>query len=584
MATKTSQNTAKTTPVEAVSRAEARAVQSLSWPDVWAEDLRLEVDAHPFNMQGREFQRAIIRDESKAIIVPKGAQLGFTTLFVLKSAHAVVVRHKSVLYLLPLKAGSISFVQSRVDPILASNKALASEFTSVNNRGQKVTAKGVKWNIRGTNIQSELREVPSDVLVLDERDVANEDNLDDAYARLDGSDYARVYELSTPTVDGHGVYGPDGWASTDQMRWWVACPHCSSYQVINFDENVMPFLGENVKQSQDACRCSHCKGVFTDADRAAMNATGKWVPDVPGADKRGYHLSQLNSPTKTLADPQLGILVNYFLGQTDARKLKAFYTLGLGLPYAAPGDQFTVELLDKCRRDYTLGGIPDGPVRIGIDVGHDLLYVTMYVRVQGMRKLWQVRIITAEGGMSKWDVLERDVLRAIPNWITVCDAHPDKEAVEALSKKYSGKFWMGFEKDRPEQPETAAFGTAKYAEPCKVNIDRTMAFDSLIKNYIDGNTILPRDARELGEYMPKLAFNSFYHHHLQMVRVEQADAQERIVSRWVNTKGSSGKKPDHFHHSDMFALVADMKDAPLDVPEETGALFAAAGGLIGVGA
>lgn len=581
MATKVEPNTANTRVTGAVSRAEARAVQSLSWPDIWAEDLRLEVDAHAFDMRGREFQRAIVRDESKSIIVPKGAQLGFTTLFVLKSCHAVVVRHKSVLYLLPLKAGSISFVQSRIDPILASNKSLANEFTSVNNRGQKVTAKGVKWNIRGTNIASELREVPSDVLVLDERDVANEDNLDDAYARLDGSDYARVYELSTPTVDGHGVYGPDGWASTDQMRWWVACPHCSSYQVINFDENVLPFLGENVKQSETACRCSHCKKTLTDADRADMNASGKWVPDVPGADKRGYHLSQLNSPTKTLADPQLGILVNYFLGQVDNRKLKAFYTLGLGLPYASPGDQFTMELMDKCRRSYELGGIPDGPVRIGIDVGHDLLYVSMFVRVKGVRKLWQVRIITGEGGMSKWDVLERDVLRAIPNWLCVCDAHPDKEAVEALSKKYNGKFWMGFEKDRPEQKETAAFSPIKYGEPAKVNIDRTMAFDSLIKNYIDGNTILPRGARELGEYMPKLAYNSFYHHHFQMVRVEQADAQERIVARWVNTKGSSGKKPDHFHHSDMFALVADMKDAPLDVPAETGALFAAAGGLIG---
>jgi hypothetical protein len=108
-----------------------------------------------------------------------------------------------------------------------------------------------------------------------------------------------------------------------------------------------------------------------------------------------------------------------------------------------------------------------------------------------------------------------------------------------------------------------------------------MAFDSLIKNYMDGMTILPREARDLGEYMPKLAYNAWYHQHLQQVRVEQPDAQERIVARWVNTKGSSGKKPDHWHHSDMFALVADMQDAPLVIEPEVGAMFAAAGGLIG---
>jgi hypothetical protein len=575
-----------------LTKAEARAVQALCWPDVWGEDMHLEVDAHPFNLRGREYERDILRDESKAIVVPKGAQMGLTTIFILKSAHAITVRGRSVLYLLPLKTGSVQFVQGRIDPILDSNVELGSYFKrGVDNRNQKMTAKGVKWYIRGTNIASELREAPADVLVLDERDVANEDNLDDAFARLDGSNYARTYELSTPTVDGHGVYGEDGWKATDQMRWWVACIHCQSYQVIEWEANVMPYLGDELADCEDACRCQHCKKPWTQYDRANMNASGKWVPDAPGADVRGYHISQFNSPTKDLIDPRTGILKNWFKGQLDARKLKAFYNLALGLPYAAPGDKFTVELLDKCRGDYEQGGMYTGQLCIGVDVGHDVLYVTMWVVDGKKRRLWRAETVTADGTRTKWQVLEEDYLQSLSNWICVIDAHPDKEEVEALSKKYSGRLWMGFEKDRPEQEATAKFQEVKWGEPAKVNIDRTMAFDSYIKMFLDGNASLPREARDIGQYMPGKPYNGFYHHHLQMTRVEQADASERIIARWVNGKvrldsstqkatAKAGNRPDHFHHSSMFAFVASMQDAPLIVPANVGEMFEAAGGLI----
>jgi hypothetical protein len=550
----------------------------------------LEVDAHAFTMEGREFQRDILRDESTSIDVPKGAQLGLTTVFLLKSMHAIIVRKRGVLYLLPLKAGSIPFVQSRVDPIVDSNPAIRAEFKRVDNRTQKVTAKGVKWNIRGTNIASELREVPADVLVLDERDVANEENLGDAYARLDGSDYARVYSLSTPTVDGHGVYGDDGYPATDQMRWWVPCPHCGSKQILTFDDNVLPWLGDSLDSSAESCRCTHCKKVLTDGDRARMNAGGVWVPDKPGVGRRGYHVSQLNSPTKKLADTTNGMLKNWFLGQTDSAKLKSFNNLALGLPYASPGDKFSVSLLDSARGDYNLGGMPESAVYIGIDQGHDVLYVTMWTKRDKRMRLWQCRQITGMQGRSKWQVLEDEVLNALHSWICVCDAHPDKEDCEALSKKYPGRFWMGFEKDRPDQEATAKFQEYKWGDPVKVNIDRTMAFDTYIKMFIDGNVLLPMEAREIGEHMPKKGYNSFYHHHLQMTRVQQADASDRLIARWVNGKVStdqkkataqkSGNRPDHFHHSAMFGLVATMKEVPLQVTPEIGELFQQAGGLI----
>lgn len=577
---------AKTPAFPRVSRDEARAIQALAWPDAWATQRNLVVDAHPFDLRGREYEREPLRDESKFIIMPKGAQLGLTTTFLVKTCHYVVQRKWKALYLLPLKAGTVQFVQNRIDPMLDSSPSLKAMFTRVDNRAQKQTREGVPWHIRGTNIETELRETPADILILDERDKMNEDNLPHAYERLGGSSIQRVYELSTPTVDGFGVYRDNGYPSSDQMQWWIPCPHCSAKQVLTFEDNVQPFLGNTIQESQDACRCSHCRMTITDEQRAAANADGQWVPLNPSSDLRGYHLNQLNSPTKTLADPQLGILVNYFEGQVDSKKLKEFHNLGLGLPYAAAGDKFTVELLDKARRAYERGGMPTGTLYIGIDQGQEVLIVTMWLKDNlGNRRLYDARLIRREATLSKWGVLDRDVLSKFSQWVAVCDAHPDKEDAEALAKRYQGRFFMGFEKDRPEQPMTANFVPVKWGEAGKVNIDRSMAFDTLIKEYLDGRTWLPRDARELGEQLPKKPYNGFYAQHLAMVRVEQPDLQNRMIARWVNGnsepgKKAQGKKPDHWHHSDMFGLIATMKDTPLFVAEDVQELFTLAGSLI----
>jgi phage terminase large subunit GpA-like protein len=212
-----------------------------------------------------------------------------------------------------------------------------------------VTIEGVAWKIRGTNIETELRETPADFIVFDERDKMNEDNIPHALARFDGSLIARVYELSTPTVEGFGVYRDNGYPASDQMQWWIPCPHCGSKQVLSFEDNIQPYLGDTVAVAVTpaGARTAASRLRMLSAPLPMQKASG--CRSEPQAETRGYHLTQLNSPTKTLADPQLGVLVNWFEGQRDSKKLKEFFNLGLGLAYSSPGDKFTVELLDKAR-------------------------------------------------------------------------------------------------------------------------------------------------------------------------------------------------------------------------------------------
>jgi len=322
-------------------------------------------------------------------------------------------------------------------------------------------------------------------------------------------------------------------------------------------------MGEHLRIGDSAtdCRieCQFCSRAFKDSERAAANATGYWEPQQIDGKFRGYHINQFNSPSMDLSD----IMEDYFEGQKDAKKLKAFFNQSLGEPYAAPGAQVTPEILDKCiRKGYTIGGIPQGAVFIGIDVGHDEIYVKCdHLTRGGERALWNMYHVKDRPGLSAWEWLDQNLLSKLTSWVAVCDAHPDKRGANALAVKYRSNFWMGFEKDRPDQEEVAKFDTPAYGEAGKVIIDRTLAFDSTIFQMMNGNYILPGHARILGEDMPRRDWNSFYHHMIQQVRVEEEDAKGKGIIRW-----QKNKNPDHWHHADMFAFIATLRKPSLVIP------------------
>jgi hypothetical protein len=527
----------------------------------------LKVDGHDFDLRGREYQIPIIRDESDWIVMPKGAQMGLTTIFLVRTFHWIVKRRWHGLYLMPLKTGAIPFVQGRIDPIINSNPELASLFKSVDNRLHKQTIHDIALRIRGTNIWTELREIPADFAVFDERDKMIEDNIPEAMARLDGSKVKRITELSTPTQPGHGVDAEDAWHASDQHRWFVPCPHCSRRQTFIVDENI--YIGDTKEECY--LHCAHCKKKISDDDRALANAFGTWEPDNPSGSKRGYHINQLHSPTQTISS----FMHNYFLGQTDSRKLRAWFNNNRGEPFVAFGDQITPELLDKCRKaGLVLGGIPPGPLYIGVDVGNVLHVRANYLDRAGNTIAWQFKIFTDKKGQSMWKQLD-EWFYGLGSFTAVIDAHPEKSEAKTLALKYHKRVWIGFEQDRPNQAETALFNNPGPGEVGKVNIDRTAAFDNVIRRVIDGRFHLPPDAREIGELMARMPYNGYYYHLSQQVRDEEEDANGRIVARW-----KKNRNPDHWHHAEMFAEVATAKPPYVSITPEIGELFAKAGNLV----
>jgi hypothetical protein len=521
----------------------------------------LKVDARPFSLEGREYIIPVIRDTSPEIVIKKAAQMSFTTLFLTRTLHWIIERHWHHLYLLPVKTGAIPFVQSRIDPIIDSNERIKRSFAAVDNRLHKQTHDGVKLLIRGTNIETELQEVPVDVEVWDERDRMVEENLEDARTRMDGSPIKKLTQLSTPTVPGHGVDSEDTWHASDQHLWEIPCPGCGRFQFLNFKENLR--IGDN--EFDCALICTYCQREFSDLERASANSLGRWTPQNLTGHLRGYHINQFSSPTKALHE----MMRTWFVGQREAKKLRSFFNNTLGEPYVAAGDQFTPELLDKCiRPGHVLGGLPTGPVYVGIDIGAKIHVRADYLNRWGQRMAWQFKIF------DEWSQVDHFLSR-LTNFTAVCDAHPEKRNARDLSLKYHGRFWLGFEMDRPNTNELAQWAVLKRREAGKVVIDRSMALDQVIYDYMHGNVILPPEARELGEHYPRLPYNGFYHHMLQMVRVEEETPQGGTVARWKRNKN-----PDHWHHADMFAYVASLKAPRLQIPVGLGEAMREGGNVV----
>lgn len=529
--------------------------------------MELRVDGGPFDLEGREYVKDVIRDQSPEVVIPKAAQMAFTITALTKTMHNIIERQWNGLYLLPVKIGAIPFVQARIDPIISSNDVLKEQFKTVDNRLHKQTAFGKNLYIRGTNIDRELQEIPVDFEIWDERDRMVEENLEDARHRMDGSKIRKLMQISTPTVEGHGIFSEDVWDDSDQHRWEVQCPGCSRFQVLNFEQPGLEYSNLKLGDDPSECvlECAYCHREISDEERPGLNASGRWVATNPDGKIRGYHISQFNSPTLPLYE----IMRGWFQGQRDVRKLRSFYRQNLGLPFAAPGDRITKKLLDDCKlRGVALGGLPDSSVHIGIDVG-DRIHVWVWTKNRQQKlRLWNLKIFSEWGQVDKF-------LSTMTSWTGVIDAHPEKRPARDLAIKYHGKLWVGFEQDRDQQSEIATFDIPKRGESAEVKIDRTLAFDQFITMFQNGEIILPADADQLGENMPRKDYNGLYYQLMQMVRLEEENAKGTVIARWKKNKNK-----DHWHHAGMFAMIAAIQKPVLDVPASLSNAFQRGGSLV----
>ena len=205
--------------------------------------------------------------------------------------------------------------RQRIAPLLSESEQLAGKVAANRSRDKANTTMLKEFDggimvIAGANSAADLRSTPVRDLYLDEvdnfpMDVDGEGD-PSKLAEARQTTFARRKRLrsSTPTTKGMSRI-ESAFDGSDRCRYHVPCPHCGSYQPLEWGAGKEYGLkwskrddgSPDLSTVRYVCADGGCE--IREAKKGAMLAAGAWVAEEPGAQGgrvRGFHLSGLYSP------------------------------------------------------------------------------------------------------------------------------------------------------------------------------------------------------------------------------------------------------------------------------------------------
>lgn len=245
---------------------------------------------------------------------------------------------------------------------------------------------GGALSLVGANSPSSLASRPIRVVLCDEVDryppSAGEEGDPISLAKRRAATFwnRKIIQVSTPTNKGASRI-EDAYEETDKRKFYVPCPHCAHEQLLVWS-NVQ-WQDDNPKTAR--YHCMECGAAWTESERHAAVARGKWVATAPFNGVAGFWFNALYSPWVDLVDT-----VEEFLAcRKDPMRLKTFVNTILAETWEDQGDGVDDYAVAKRKEDYD--GIPDDAVLLtaGVDVQDDRLEVEIVGWGAG-EESWQI--------------------------------------------------------------------------------------------------------------------------------------------------------------------------------------------------
>lgn len=383
----------------------------------------------PIEFTEHLFLSAIYRDQSPKLVVMKAAQVGLSTLEVLKNIYDAHRYKMDIIYTLPTDDDVRTFVSGKVNRIISNNPLLEGYTADKDSIEQKMIGGQSMMYFRSTWSKRKATMVTADRLVHDEKDSSKQDVIADYQARMQHSKFQQTHTFSHPSVAKKGVHME--WLQSDQREWFITCPHCHKQQFLEWDTE------DDRKMSVDLVRrefiCKHCKGILGDDDRAL----GHWRPRkfLKKPEWRGYHVSLLMAPYQS-ADQIIKKYEDVLAGE---QTMDFFYNKVLGLPYAGGGNVVTEETIMGAHTTEPNKYI--GRLVIGVDTGVMLRYVIG--NRSGLAGYGEVKDYMPDdvNQLPLEQTLEY-FLKKFPNSIMVIDQGGDIIGSRKLRMKYPGRVFL----------------------------------------------------------------------------------------------------------------------------------------------
>jgi phage terminase large subunit GpA-like protein len=335
----------------------------------------------------REIMDAFSDTKVRRIVFVSSSQIGKSELENNIIGYIIDEDPGSILFIHPTSVDAKEYSKLRIAPMIRDCKTLRSKVApsksrdSANTILQKSYPGGLLTMCGSTEAHS-LASKPIRYVIGDERDrwaksAGNEgDPWSLAMARQITFYNAKAVEVSTPTVKGASAIEASFLEGTME-RWNVQCPHCHDYNDIKFSDIRYEYDTETIHGKKHYAvteiwyNCPACACVSAEHEIKKQHA--KWVPENPGAIKRGVRSFWLNSFVSPWAAWESTVL-EYLYAIGSSEKLQVVYNTRFGQLWEHRGDLEDEESLMGRREEYT-AELPDGVLVLtaGVDTQDDRL-------------------------------------------------------------------------------------------------------------------------------------------------------------------------------------------------------------------
>lgn len=389
-------------------------------PEASAEPGRWRTSKAPYQ---REIMDAIGDHKSHKIIIMSAAQIGKTDAFILNTlGYYMDYSPAPIMVMQPTLDMGQTFSKDRLAPMLRDTPKLTDKVdTKSRYAGNTILKKnfpGGHVTIVGANSASSLASRPIKVLLADEVDRypasagTEGDPLSLAQKRQTTFWDKKTIMVSTPVIKDQSRIEKEFNHSTKE-EWNVPCPECGHYQPLVWEGVV--FDKDNL-QGAVRYRCERCGVLSTERQWKDQLKNGKFVPEDPDAEARGFHLNTLASTFCSWNEiVQKFIIAKEQLDQGNPEGMKVWVNTELGLPWEERGEEVDeTELFN--RREIYDAEVPENVLVLtaGVDVQDDRFEVEVVGWGVG-KESWGIRYQKIFGDMLKdqvWEDLDNFLLSA----------------------------------------------------------------------------------------------------------------------------------------------------------------------------
>jgi Phage terminase large subunit (GpA) len=479
----------------------------------WIQEHQIKTESgQPLSFKDHLFLFQPYTDESPKQVILKAAQIGFSTLAILKSFWIAKTRGLDIIYTLPTEADVQIFAGGKINRLIGQNPVLQGWVKDKDRVEQKSVGDNIIY-YRGTWSQKQAISHSSDLNIYDEVDSSKQDVIEQYSTRLQHSPYKWEWYFSHPSAEGTGV--DRYWGRSDQKHWFIRCSGCGKEQYLSWPDSIDP--------QRRVFICKYCKGELRENDRRV----GRWVAKHKNREFSGYWIPLLICPWVSAEE-----IIGYFNNKSE----EYFWNKVLGLPYVGGGNKLTRTHLMQNLTDEIITPDRNERVVIGLDTGSQLHYVCgtekglfLYgetAAVHGIEYHTQGPDYSEiEAFMKRW-----------PRAIVIVDQGGDLIGSRKLREKYPGRVFLctytgNDTSDNPKWGAKDEYGT--------VSAGRNKFIQLVVDEFSD--RLIPLQGTENDWY-------DYFLHWNNLTRIKEIDEKTGSVKRkiWVR----SGD--DHWAHATVY--------------------------------